>query len=329
MKDDSTPRPTATPTLEEEVGGTDVPLFWSSRFLACSPELAIWRYRLDDLGEFSIVFQRRGNQVSIPGLATFGGAWSPCVHQVSAEALRSIWQRFLKCFPQGCSVSIRLPPESFDPVFGNVHNNALSSLMDSSLTDLSQWIAVSQWGLTDMSSGNQKRRRALLRRGAICRELDPDEYARSYRLLAGNRSRRGVKLSIPLSKYLKLLEVLPEDYKCWGVVDVSGDLLAAALTVRWSSKCLYVLYWGDTPEGRARSAVALLAASLVEAAQSLGFEQLDLGVSSIDGMSNDGLARFKANLGAQPAFRTTWLLGTDDPARGLYCLSRQSRLEAM
>lgn len=304
--------------FEEQPRGTNAPLFWSSRFLSCSPQLDAWRSRLDGDHEFTIVFQRRDGQVSIPGLATFGGAWSPSFQLVSAENLQKIWQQFLGDQACGSPVAIRLPPENFDPVFCSVHNQVLSRIMDTSQTDLSQWIAVNQWTLSDMSRGNQKRQRALLSRGAYCRILETSEFPRAYHLLAANRERKGVKLSISLSRYLNLLEVLPADYRCWGVIDATGDLLAAALTVRLSNKILYVFYWGDTPEGRARSAVALLASSLVEAAQSMGFEQLDLGVSSICGVLNDGLARFKSNLGAQQALRTTWYRGSDTTDCGLH-----------
>jgi hypothetical protein len=105
-------------------------------------------------------------------------------------------------------------------------------------------------------------------------------------------------------KFVRLLRDLPHVFQLFGAF-IEDEVVAAALVVRLNQDVAYVLYWGDTPAGRARSAVAPLASFLAGHYGNLGVSILDLGISSVKGIIDDGLARFKENLGSEVSLKLT------------------------
>ena len=79
------------------------------------------------------------------------------------------------------------------------------------------------------------------------------------------------------------------------------------LTVNIAPEVRYVLYWADDLSFRNYSPLTLLCERLVEQSRVDGIQFLDLGISSNDGLLNEGLHRFKQNLGAITSVKRTVL----------------------
>jgi hypothetical protein len=89
----------------------------------------------------------------------------------------------------------------------------------------------------------------------------------------------------------------PDAFTIWGAT-LESEFVGGALTVEVNSYSLYVLFWGDTLLGRNISVVASICEKLIEFCISRNYKVLDLGISSVDGLLDENLAKFKVNLGA-------------------------------
>ncbi len=63
------------------------------------------------------------------------------------------------------------------------------------------------------------------------------------------------------------------------------------------------MYWGDAGHALPRSPMNLLALRLVEIALADGRPTLDLGISSVDGVPDQGLIQFKRSVLARESLR--------------------------
>ena len=95
----------------------------------------------------------------------------------------------------------------------------------------------------------------------------------------------------------KGLQELPQKIVAWGAY-LQNQLVGGALTIEIDKDTLYVLFWGDTLLGRDVSVVASICEKLVNHCITHDYLVLDLGISSVDGVLDENLARFKINLGA-------------------------------
>jgi len=168
-----------------------------------------------------------------------------------------------------------------------------------------------------MSKGKKQRIRAFARDGGDIREARLAEWKEAYEVLRENRERRGVELSMSQSEFEGSLRASPNDYKCWVAV-LGNEICGAALTVEISAKATYVFYWGDSITGRKANAVTAIYGFLFKRLWNDGKEFLDLGKSSVEGVVDENLLNFKAELGAeaisQPTFSFTKKFAPGFPA---------------
>ena len=102
-----------------------------------------------------------------------------------------------------------------------------------------------------------------------------------------------------------MLTAFPTRLHLFGA-EQDGQLVAAAICVAVSSRVLYVYAWGEIEGAEALSPVSVLADELSNFARVNGFELLDLGTSSVEGIVNPGLLAFKRSLGADDSLKL-WL----------------------
>ncbi len=82
-----------------------------------------------------------------------------------------------------------------------------------------------------------------------------------------------------------------------------GRSCAAALLYRVAPGRELVVYWGDAGHDLPRSPMNVLALRLVELALAEGARTLDLGISSVDGVPDQGLIQFKRSVLARESLR--------------------------
>ena len=118
-----------------------------------------------------------------------------------------------------------------------------------------------------------------------------------------SRKNLGVQLSMSRDQIRAAFEKMPDEYSHYSAI-IGESVVAAAITVELSADVVYVLYWGDVGDSwKSTSPVVALCLAIAQDCRKKGYSILDLGTSSVDGIVNDGLKKFKENLGAVSTFK--------------------------
>jgi hypothetical protein len=155
-----------------------------------------------------------------------------------------------------------------------------------------------------MDRGNVKRLNKGIRLG-VETSLDVT-WEPLYQLLSENRAQKGVKLAMSEAEVNFMMQQFPTD--CfWFSTRKDGEVIASAFVLQSLPGCWQVVYWGHRPGTEDLSPVTSLANSIYEAARHRDILFLDLGTASLEGKPNQGLIRYKQNLGAVPSRKATFV----------------------
>jgi hypothetical protein len=267
-----------------------VPLFWTEEY----SKIHDGEHQIVETESGLLSVGRAGAEtLKSPGRATFGGFWSDANKGFSYT--EKTVSQLIAYSNKSNQIRISFPPSYFHP---EIFEEQVSFFRAICITDISEsnfHILVDQRNV--VSKGNRKKQRQFHERGGSVSQVQKDEWRLIYNLLAENRLRRGVELSMPWCVFERGLVERPDVFTVWGAT-LEMELVGGALTVEISEDTLYVLFWGDTLLGRELSVVASICEKLVEFCRSKNYKVLDLGISSVDGLLDENLARFKLNLGA-------------------------------
>ena len=297
------------------------PLFWrceyvrlcggSSKLLALTEENQFF----DDFCENEIVTKPKyllmvdsgGQKVQIPGRATFGGVWSWTPKAIDSEPVSSFYDYVINAFGSN-SIEIHLPPEYFYPEIFELQHEMITSRGGKRLyVETSHFIDIESWAPGTMSKGNKKKLRQCVENSVTTVELSIAELGTVYELIMNNRLSRGVSLSISLSQLRASFLQMPKSYRCYGTF-LGSDMIAAAVTVLITDDFEYVYMWADDVNHRGLSPVVTLCEAIVADSKSRGVRTLDLGISSKHGVLDEGLSRFKVNLGALTGAKISYII---------------------
>jgi hypothetical protein len=132
-------------------------------------------------------------------------------------------------------------------------------------------------------------------------------WAACYALLAETKRRRDATMKIGLDYLLRLREIFG-DRIAMHQLTADGELAAAALVYRIAPEWECLIAWGDDTGWRPKNTMNVLAYHLVRTALAKQVRVLDLGISSVDGVPDDNLIRFKRSIGATTGLRIDFRL---------------------
>ncbi len=198
-------------------------------------------------------------------------------------------------------------PLCYDEQAGTLVQNALVAHgYTVRYADIDHFIPIDPSPLIDkMEHNNQKRFRKCLRDGFAARRASPDEFRTVYDVIAENRRSKGYPISMTYRQIDEMVQVFPNDMHFFAA-HRDGTIVAGSICLKVSQDVLYVFYWGDLPGHETYSPVTVLADTIYRFAQMNGFRILDLGTSTLQGSPNEGLGRFKKNLGAKETPKITY-----------------------
>jgi hypothetical protein len=172
--------------------------------------------------------------------------------------------------------------------------------------ELNQAVVVTEASLAERGNyENRKRLNKASRTGLSVRHLDASEYQVAYNAILENRLQKGRSLSMSWEDVQAMIAVFPQHMHVFGA-ELDGRIIAAAICLSVSRQVLYVYAWGECNGVESISPVSSIAAHVYTFAQNHGYALLDLGTSSVDGIVNPGLVRFKQSLGATTSLKL-WL----------------------
>jgi hypothetical protein len=267
-----------------------VPLFWTREY----SKIHDGEHQIVETESGLLSVGRPGDKtLKSPGRATFGGFWTEPNSRFSYTEKTISQLIAYSC--KSDQIRISFPPSYFHPEIFEEQVSFFRARSNSCISETNFHIVVDQ--RNDISKGNRKKQRQFSERGGTVSQALKTDWQLIYNLLAENRMRRGVKLSMPWHVFERGLVERPDVFTVWGA-SLGMEFVGGALTVEISKEALYVLFWGDTLLGRELSVVASICEKLVEFCRFKNYKVLDLGISSVDGLLDENLARFKFNLGA-------------------------------
>ncbi len=126
------------------------------------------------------------------------------------------------------------------------------------------------------------------------REDSAEGRAVSYGVIRENRESKNYDLKMSLEALEKTSAVVGMDFF---TLYQAGTPLAAAIVYRVSPRIAQVIYWGDVPNDGKSKPMNMVAYKTFEFYRELGFDFLDVGPSSVNGVPNEGLCSFKETIG--------------------------------
>jgi hypothetical protein len=280
-----------------------IPLLWEARFSKyhnCTlNEILIGNGR-----KFLINYQIVDDILSIPGRLTYGVFFPIDKNSVSKNEFLELVDTFISDFRSGLKIKWKLPPQYFSSEIFLVQNEFSLPGNIKEVVDLNQHIKVSDWEIRSMSKGNQKKLRQCVSVKMDLKTATADDISKCYDVLSRNRQAIGAQVTMKLSEIRDAMKNFPSVYEI-KYLELRSEIAAMCLMVNIAPEVRYVLYWADNLSFRNYSPITLLCEKLVEQSLIDGVQILDLGISSSEGLLNEGLHRFKQNLGAIPSPKRT------------------------
>jgi hypothetical protein len=132
--------------------------------------------------------------------------------------------------------------------------------------------------------------------------VDSDEKRTAYAIIKENRKSKGYPLRMSQEQVMKTIEVVPARMFIVSDEELNHDL-AAALVYDVTDKIAQVVYWGDIPGHPEKKVINFLAYELIRIYGERGFEYLDIGPSTENGIPNYGLCDFKDGIGCDRSMK--------------------------
>ena len=203
--------------------------------------------------------------------------------------------------------------DSRPPIYSRAETSMQFALLSNGFrieaVELNQHLDLTGFDTTDQyvqSLGRRVGQRGLRRASAQGLEFredsQPNERADAYEVLRANREAKGRPLRLSLDYIENLRTALPGRVRFFSLL-AAGQTCASAVMYLIRPGRWYVVYWGDAAHRLAQSPMNLLAFKLVEKAMEEGIALVDLGISSVYGQLNAGLAQFKEHVGAESSLR--------------------------
>jgi len=281
------------------------PLFWSQHFPPIRGGLIkLDEIEIDDGRVVLTPIRLQGETIFSPGLGSFGGPFCREKPLDSKESLQDYISKIFEKFNTAKKLKMVLPPEYFFEDHFYKQSVLLENLANTNsvVIDQNQHIDLKEnTGLNFSHSARKKLRQLQELEYEVVESRETYFIAEAWEILQKNRLARGVTLSLTREELISSFSSAGNIYKAL-ILKIRGVPAAAAVTVRIASEIEYVLYWGELPEFRQNSPVIGIAHFLLTKSDS-GIKYLDLGVSSISGVLDFGLHKFKSNLGAHTSNR--------------------------
>jgi Acetyltransferase (GNAT) domain len=174
------------------------------------------------------------------------------------------------------------------------------------IQELNQQIFISDSLLETKIHISAKRRLVkCVQQGYVFEESSLDYLPEFYELLVASRQRKNTPISLGFEQVKFYLETFPDSFKFFTVRD-KKTIIAACIGVIVSAEILYYFLPTDHSEYLQKSPSVMLVDGLYQYCQQQNFTILDLGISTSKGNRNEGLIRFKKNLGAEECLKRVY-----------------------
>ena len=255
-----------------------------------------------------IVFGRRGDTLSSPFSAPFGGFVAQGKAGVAniAEAL-SLIADF--AHENGWNIEITLPPSFYTPLSDVAVFSAAEAGFSLAQPDINYHIDLRCSDFDDnLTRAGRKNLNAACRNGFTFEKAefsDPLPVATAFDIIRINREEHGYPLRMSFDDVLATSDFVDIEFF---IVRHDTQAIASAMVYNLSDKIAQVIYWGDIASHRNLRPMNFLAHELARHYCAKEYNILDIGPASTGGKPNVGLCSFKESVGCIPTLKHTLLL---------------------
>ncbi len=189
------------------------------------------------------------------------------------------------------------------PVYWNnsklIHQVLLSYGFIESTKEINQHIFITNLGFNQVAKRNEiKKIKQCIKNGFEFSKVSLEALPAIYELILKTRKRKKYSTSMTLKELSGAVKSNPKNYLLFVIKD-GEKIIAASITVVLNSEVLYNFYHADEEDYRSFSPLAYLVNNIYNYGYKNGYKVLDLGISTLNGVLNEGLFTFKKNLGSQ------------------------------
>lgn len=275
-------------------------MFWLKDYTDLGPPGSLHLTLKDEFGIKSVNLSVRqvAQTVESPSNASYGGFWGDFT-KLGVASIRSCLRELDNTFPNADLLSLVLPPSYI--VNGScmeLQERILKEVgFEAQVEDVCFFVECSSWTQMKMSHGNRKKLRQQSEAGVHFRPAKGNELEIVYSIIEANRLMHGTSPSLSLEQLKVQIDLFPTKFKTFlGLLD--DNPIVSGVVVETFPGVQYVLYWADKDYARRFSPTTGLCEYLITRAKLDGARVLDLGGTFVNGVPNEGLARYKQNLGA-------------------------------
>lgn len=258
----------------------------------------------NDENRLQIIFYCLKNQVVSGYLAPFGsfdffndpnpGDLDFFIKEITADLLKRGFGK----------TTIKLPPAYF--VHSSMSEQALEKNgFRTAIVDLNQQLVIDSrpFGERIVQKERNKLNRAI-DEGYEFILLGSENIPAVFQLISETHGRKNYPVTLSQQDFELAFKRMPANYRLFGLYD-NEILIAAVASVKVTEDVMYNFYHADLERYRSRSPLVMLIGEIYQYCYKHDVEILDLGISSVNGIVNQGLYKFKENLGCDVSKKKT------------------------
>jgi len=209
------------------------------------------------------------------------------------------------------TIQIKNPPDCYTSSQRTIDNALLNAGFSISHTDINQHVTVDQTSLRQKVSSNRTKQLDLCDHHQYeFKKLNSSYLGQAYDLITECLEAKRFPITMTKVEIKNAFLAFPAHYILFGIFDKS-DMIATAISVKVNNKILYNFYHGDRLAYRKTSPVAMLLIGIYAYCQQQQFDIFDLGISTDQGVLNEGLFNFKKSCNAVTSKKISYFLNLD------------------
>jgi hypothetical protein len=234
------------------------------------------------------------NVLKSPFSAPFGG-----FHFNSSRNFMEEAEKFLNYLKEYIAknnllkVEITLPPDIYHhSVNTKLVNSFIQNGFNMDVPEITNWIDLTRFNGTFSKREVMKNyRKSLINKLTFHIVTDEKMKQEAYEIIAGNRKLFDRPIYMTYLDLIETGEIFPIDF--FIVKDENETNVGSAIFYRGHPQIIHGTFWADTESGRPLRTMDFLAYNIFNYYKELGFSYIDLGISSVAGVANEGLMQFK------------------------------------
>lgn len=204
-------------------------------------------------------------------------------------------------------VKITLPPTFYNETMVSKISHSLGTIgFELAFRDLNSHVVLNSKERENLPSTTKKAIRASDKHNnEIIHAETLEEKERAYNIIKENRVMKGYPLRLSWGQVsTTITDVAKAEFF---ITVTNGSDSAAAMVFEINEKVAQVVYWGANDLGEKSHAMYYLPFQVIEYYHSKGFEYLDIGPSSEEGVISTGLNDYKQMIGCVNTLKETWV----------------------